>query len=147
MATIEVYTKFLCPYCTRAKALLKAKGATFDEIDISTGGPRRAEMLERSGGRQTVPQIFIDGQHVGVLVQHPARRCGGWRAKHDLQPGPAQNGNGSVQPIPVEPAGFGFDPAPGEFADADPCQAQFGHPGRIFGPLGFRPVFGVVADT
>jgi glutaredoxin 3 len=65
MATIEVYTKFLCPYCTRAKALLKAKGATFDEIDISTGGPRRAEMLERSGGRQTVPQIFIGEEAIG----------------------------------------------------------------------------------
>ena len=65
MKTVTVYTTAFCPYCTRAKALLKAKGATFDEIDISTGGPRRAEMLERSGGRQTVPQIFIDGRHIG----------------------------------------------------------------------------------
>lgn len=65
MARVEIYTKFLCPYCTRAKALLTAKGVTFEEIDISTGGPRRTEMLERSGGRQTVPQIFINGTHVG----------------------------------------------------------------------------------
>lgn len=65
MARVEIYTKFLCPYCTRAKALLTAKGTSFEEIDISTGGPRRAEMLERSGGRQTVPQIFIDGRHIG----------------------------------------------------------------------------------
>ncbi len=65
MAHIEIYTKFLCPFCTRAKTLLTSKGAAFDEIDISTGGPRRAEMLERSGGRQTVPQIFIDGRHIG----------------------------------------------------------------------------------
>jgi glutaredoxin 3 len=65
MAHIEVYTKFLCPFCTRAKALLAKKGAEFEEIDISTGGPRRAEMVERSGGRQTVPQIFIDGRHIG----------------------------------------------------------------------------------
>ena len=65
MTRIEIYTKFLCPYCTRAKALLAAKGAAFDEIDISAGGPRRAEMIDRAGGRQTVPQIFIDGQHVG----------------------------------------------------------------------------------
>jgi glutaredoxin 3 len=65
MARIEVYTKFLCPFCTRAKKLLDSKGVSFEEIDISTGGPRRAEMLERSGGRQTVPQIFIDGEHVG----------------------------------------------------------------------------------
>lgn len=65
MPKIEIYTKFLCPYCTRAKSLLTAKGQAFEEIDISTGGPRRSEMLERSGGRQTVPQIFINGAHIG----------------------------------------------------------------------------------
>ena len=65
MARIEVYTKFLCPYCTRAKSLLTKKGAAFEEHDISTGGPLRAEMLERSGGRTTVPQVFIDGKHIG----------------------------------------------------------------------------------
>ncbi|MEI6484715.1 MAG: glutaredoxin 3 [Sphingomonadales bacterium] len=65
MASVEIYTKFLCPYCTRAKALLSGKGVNFQEIDISTGGPRRTEMLERAGGRQTVPQIFIDGRHIG----------------------------------------------------------------------------------
>ena len=65
MATVEIYTKFLCPFCTRAKALFAAKGTAFEEIDISSGGPRRTEMIERSGGRQTVPQIFIDGRHIG----------------------------------------------------------------------------------
>jgi glutaredoxin 3 len=65
MAKVEIYTKFLCPFCTRAKALLAQKGAEFEEIDISMGGPRRAEMLERAKGRSTVPQIFIDGFHVG----------------------------------------------------------------------------------
>lgn len=65
MAKVEIYTKFLCPYCTRAKSLLTTKGVAFDEHDISTGGPRRAEMLERAGGRNTVPQIFIDGRHIG----------------------------------------------------------------------------------
>jgi glutaredoxin 3 len=65
MAKIEIYTKFLCPFCTRAKKLLETKGVAFEEIDISMGGPRRSEMLDRSGGRQTVPQIFIDGQHIG----------------------------------------------------------------------------------
>ncbi|WP_426167350.1 glutaredoxin 3 [Sandarakinorhabdus sp. DWP1-3-1] len=65
MPKIEIYTKFLCPYCTRAKALLSKKGAAFEEHDISMGGPARAEMLERSGGRMTVPQIFIDGRHIG----------------------------------------------------------------------------------
>ena len=66
MARIEIYTKFLCPYCTRARALLKSKGVEdVEEYDITMGGPRRAEMLERSNGRTTVPQIFIDGRHVG----------------------------------------------------------------------------------
>ncbi len=65
MAKIEIYTKFLCPYCTRAKSLLKAKGVAFEEHDISTGGPLRAEMIARSGGGATVPQVFIDGQHIG----------------------------------------------------------------------------------
>jgi len=65
MAKVEIYTKFLCPFCTRAKKLLEAKGAAFEEYDISMGGPKRAEMIERSGGRTTVPQIFIDGRHIG----------------------------------------------------------------------------------
>ncbi len=65
MAKVEIYTKFLCPYCTRAKALLGAKGVAFEEYDISMGGPLRAEMLDRAGGRNTVPQVFIDGRHIG----------------------------------------------------------------------------------
>ena len=65
MAQIEIYTKFLCPYCSRAKALLKEKGAEFTEHDITMGGPKREEMLARSNGRTTVPQIFIDGRHIG----------------------------------------------------------------------------------
>ena len=65
MAKIEVYTKGFCPYCHRAKALLDAKGAVFEEIDVSMGGPRRAEMIDRAKGGTTVPQIFIDGQHIG----------------------------------------------------------------------------------
>lgn len=65
MARIEVYTKFGCPYCTRAKALLRSKSVPFEEIDITFGGPRRAEMVGRAGGRSTVPQIFIDDRHIG----------------------------------------------------------------------------------
>jgi glutaredoxin 3 len=65
MAKVEIYTKFLCPYCTRAKALLKDKGVAIEEYDITMGGPKRAEMLERASGRTTVPQIFIDGRHIG----------------------------------------------------------------------------------
>jgi glutaredoxin 3 len=65
MARVEIYTKFLCPYCARAKRLLDAKGVDFEETDITMGGPGREEMLGRSNGRTTVPQIFIDGRHVG----------------------------------------------------------------------------------
>lgn len=65
MAKIEIYTKGLCPYCARAKTLLNKKGAAFEEYDITMGGPLRAEMLERSAGKNTVPQVFIDGKHIG----------------------------------------------------------------------------------
>ena len=65
MPRIDIYTKMMCPFCTRAKALLNAKGVAFEEYDITMGGPRRAEMLDRAGGRSTVPQIFIGGKHVG----------------------------------------------------------------------------------
>ncbi|RVT93341.1 glutaredoxin 3 [Sphingomonas crocodyli] len=65
MAKVEIYTKQYCPYCTRAKALLSQKGVDFEEYDISMGGPKRAEMLERSNGGSTVPQIFVNDQHLG----------------------------------------------------------------------------------
>jgi glutaredoxin 3 len=65
MATIEIYTKAFCPYCHRAKALFDGKGVSYEEVDITMGGPRRGEMIDRAGGRTTVPQIFIDGRHVG----------------------------------------------------------------------------------
>lgn len=65
MAKVEIYTKMGCPYCHRAKRLLTDKGVQFEETDITMGGPGRQEMLSRSNGRITVPQIFIDGEHVG----------------------------------------------------------------------------------
>lgn len=65
MAKVEIYTKFLCPYCTRAKSLLRAKGVEVTEYDITMGGPKREEMLSRAPGRSTVPQVFIDGKHIG----------------------------------------------------------------------------------
>lgn len=65
MAKIEIYTKFLCPYCTRAKALLTSKGVAFDEIDITMDAKERAAMLDRANGRTTVPQIFINDAHIG----------------------------------------------------------------------------------
>nr|WP_295370553.1 glutaredoxin 3 [uncultured Sphingosinicella sp.] len=65
MARVEIYTKFFCPYCSRAKRLLSEKGVDFQEYDITTGGEKRTEMLDRSNGRTTVPQIFIDDRHIG----------------------------------------------------------------------------------
>ncbi|MEO1045293.1 MAG: glutaredoxin 3 [Pseudomonadota bacterium] len=65
MAKVEIYSKFTCPYCYRAKALLQQKGAEYEEYEISMGGPKREEMIQRANGRTTVPQIFINGQHVG----------------------------------------------------------------------------------
>lgn len=62
---IDVYSKGYCPFCTRAKALLKEKGATFNEMDITLGGPKKAEMQARAPGARTVPQIFIGDTHVG----------------------------------------------------------------------------------
>ncbi|WEK45054.1 MAG: glutaredoxin 3 [Candidatus Sphingomonas colombiensis] len=65
MANVEIYTKAFCPYCVRAKRLLADKGVETVEYDITLGGPKRAEMIERANGGTTVPQIFIGGQHVG----------------------------------------------------------------------------------
>jgi len=65
MVSVEIYSKAFCPYCIRAKSLLKGKGVPFEEHDITMGGPRRAEMIQRAQGRTTVPQIFIDGAHIG----------------------------------------------------------------------------------
>ncbi|WP_404712271.1 glutaredoxin 3 [Sphingomonas sp. MMS24-J13] len=65
MAKVEVYTKMFCPYCTRAMRLLGEKGVEVEEYDISLGGPKRVEMLGRANGRTTVPQIFINGAHIG----------------------------------------------------------------------------------
>lgn len=60
-----VYSQPFCGYCVAAKRLLEQKGAAFTEVDVMFDSARRSEMLERSGGRRTVPQIFIDGRHVG----------------------------------------------------------------------------------
>jgi glutaredoxin 3 len=65
MARIEIYTKFMCPYCARAKKLLDAKGVPYEETEISMEPGKREEMIQRAAGRTTVPQIFIDGRHVG----------------------------------------------------------------------------------
>lgn len=65
MPKIEVYSTAVCPYCVSAKNLLKAKGLEWTEMRIDTDPAQRDAMLTRSGGRRSVPQIFINDQHVG----------------------------------------------------------------------------------
>jgi glutaredoxin 3 len=65
VAKIEIYTTMLCPFCFRAKKLLDSKGVSYDEIDVTMNRAKRHDMMERAGGRHTVPQIFIGDRHVG----------------------------------------------------------------------------------
>ena len=65
MKTVEIYTTPLCGFCHAAKRLLTKKGVAYKETDVSTDPALRAKMMERAGGRRTVPQIFIGGAHVG----------------------------------------------------------------------------------
>lgn len=65
MAKVVMYTKKVCPYCVKAKGLLKSKGVEINEISIEGDNDKREEMLSKSNGAMTVPQIFIDEYHVG----------------------------------------------------------------------------------
>ena len=65
MPKITIYTTPICPYCVRAKSLLKKKGAPYEEIDVFMDTKARREMEEKSGGARTVPQIFIGETHIG----------------------------------------------------------------------------------
>lgn len=65
MSKVKIYTTPICPYCTRAKALLKRKGAQVEEVDVFMDADARQEMEDKSQGRRTVPQIFIGEKHVG----------------------------------------------------------------------------------
>ena len=62
---VEIYTKMYCGYCHRAKRLLDSKGVEYEEFDITLGGPKRAEMMERNPNARTVPQVFIDDKSIG----------------------------------------------------------------------------------
>lgn len=64
MAEVIIYTTRICPYCVRAKELIRKKGYDYREIDVSDDEERR-KMMEKSGGRRTVPQIFIGDRHIG----------------------------------------------------------------------------------
>lgn len=65
LAEVVIYTAMMCSYCDRAKDLLKNKGIQYQEISIVSSVKAREEMIQRSGGRKTVPQIFINGKHIG----------------------------------------------------------------------------------
>jgi glutaredoxin 3 len=65
MKKVTIYTTWLCPYCHMAKSLLSKKGVAFEEIDAPRGSRARDEAIARSGGRQTVPQIFIGDTAIG----------------------------------------------------------------------------------
>lgn len=78
MPKVEMYTKMMCPFCIRAKSLLKSKGVKIIDIPAWIDGNKRAEMRERSGGANTFPQIFIDGKHIGGCDDlHALERAGG----------------------------------------------------------------------
>jgi glutaredoxin 3 len=65
MPKVEIYSSPFCGYCSRAKRLLSQKGVDYIEYDVIEDSGKRDEMIQRAGGRMTVPQIFIDGKHVG----------------------------------------------------------------------------------
>ncbi|MGB8602972.1 MAG: glutaredoxin 3 [Rhizomicrobium sp.] len=65
MAKIKIYTTRVCPYCVRAKSLFARKGVAYEEVDVSDDAALRESMTEQAGGRRTVPQIFINDQHIG----------------------------------------------------------------------------------
>ncbi len=65
MATVTIYTTPICPYCDRAKRLLRTKGVAYEEVDVARDAALRKSMMAKAGGRQTVPQIFIGDRYVG----------------------------------------------------------------------------------
>lgn len=65
MAKVEIYTKDWCPYCVRAMRLLTESGADIVEYPVDRGGEKKTEMIQRAAGRTTVPQIFVNGRHIG----------------------------------------------------------------------------------
>ncbi|MCD2182253.1 glutaredoxin 3 [Rhizobium sp. TRM96647] len=77
MASIDIYTRQFCGYCAAAKKLLETKGVAFNEFDATYAPDLRQEMIKRANGRNTFPQIFIDGKHVGGCDDlHALERAG-----------------------------------------------------------------------
>lgn len=81
MSDIEIYSTAICPYCIAAKNLLKSKGLHWRELRIDLDPAARAAMLERSGGRRSVPQIFVNGAHVGGFQELAAAEHDGTLAR------------------------------------------------------------------
>ncbi len=77
MQPVTIYTSPMCPYCWRALGLLKKKSVSFKEINVGMSAKRRAEMIQRSGGITSVPQIFIGDHHVGGCDEMMALERGG----------------------------------------------------------------------
>ena len=77
MAKVEIYTRPFCSYCSRAKRLLDDKGIAYQEHELGFGSGGREEMIQRANGRTTVPQIFIDGRHIGGCDDLMALERGG----------------------------------------------------------------------
>lgn len=65
MAEVKIYSSMLCGFCWRAKALLEKKGIAYEEVDVTMDAGKKKEMTSLAGGKTSVPQIFIDGAHVG----------------------------------------------------------------------------------
>jgi glutaredoxin 3 len=87
MVRVEIYSTLFCPYCARAKSLLEKKGVDYVNIDVRADAAKRDEMVERSGGRQTVPQIFIDGEGIGGCDElYALERSGALDAKLRASP-------------------------------------------------------------
>jgi glutaredoxin 3 len=82
MQRYSIYTARFCPYCDAAKALLRHEGIEFEEIDISGNWETRDEMIARSNGQTTLPQIFIDGRHIGSLSHLKSLQESGALKKH-----------------------------------------------------------------
>ncbi|MGO8804402.1 glutaredoxin 3 [Candidatus Binatus sp.] len=89
MPKVEVYTTTYCPFCARAKNLLRSKGVAFDEIDVTDDAELRAKLIEMSGGRRTVPEIFINGRIIGGFDELKALDDSGKLDKLLAEPAPA----------------------------------------------------------
>ena len=87
MIRVEIYSSLFCPYCARARSLLQRKGVAFTDVDIMEDTSKRDEMMARAGGRTSVPQIFIDGEHIGGSDElYALDRAGKLDAKLGLAP-------------------------------------------------------------